>query len=147
MGACDHMISEFDYMRITHPKYKYELLKTYTIRANFRPQRPISNDFYAFGTNGLLIAKKGYRWDGASGPTLDTTSTIRASCVHDVLYQMIRNRELPTASKEDADELLRRVMLEDSKQTGISGFWNRFRAGYYFYAVRIFGWSACEPQD
>ena len=139
---------ELNYMRIKHNEYKYELLEDYEIFLNFRPKNEIMNDFYSFLPNKLeaiLYIKKGYRWDGASGPTVDTHNTIRASCVHDVLYQMIRRKELPIESKSLADEALRRIMLEDSSQTGISGLWGRFRAGYFFYAVKLFGWSACEP--
>ena len=132
-------------MRIKHNEYKYELLKEYDFYVNFGPKMNIINDFYFLRIDGLLCIKKGYRWDGASGPTVDTNNTMRASCVHDALYQMIRRGELSIEYKVEADEALRRIMLEDSKQAGISGFFNRFRAGYYFYAVKLFGWSSCEP--
>ena len=52
--------------------------------------------FMAFGNDGTLFIKKGYRWDG---PTLDfagsrilakPSSLIRASMVHDAIYDLMR---------------------------------------------------------
>jgi hypothetical protein len=44
---------------------------------------------------GLLVILSGYAWDGASGPTIDTDSTMRGSLVHDALYQLMRQGLVP----------------------------------------------------
>ena len=42
-----------------------------------------------------LYISKGYSWDGPSGPAIDTPDWIKASLVHDALYQLIReNRSI-----------------------------------------------------
>ena len=42
--------------------------------------------FCSLTTEGLLIIRPGYAWDGPSGPTFDTPSFMRGSLIHDVLY-------------------------------------------------------------
>ena len=41
-----------------------------------------------------MIVEKDYAWDGPSGPTIDTSNSMRASLVHDVLYQAMREEGL-----------------------------------------------------
>jgi hypothetical protein len=99
--------------------------------------------------DGHLRIAAGYAWDGASGPTLDTASTMAASLVHDVLYQCIRAGLLGSEHRATADMILYRLMR--SASTG-NRAWIETRAAYYFIAVRLFGGSAVtrrstEPQD
>ena len=37
-----------------------------------------------------VIVRRGYAWDGASGPTIDTKDSMKATLIHDVLYQVMR---------------------------------------------------------
>ena len=62
-------------------------------------------------TGGRIIIKKGYAWDGASGPTIDTKSSMRASLVHDALYQLIRLKLLPFSYKAIADKNFYNICL------------------------------------
>jgi len=140
------MQPSFKYVKIDHPDYKYQLIDNYSLVLNFKPEKRIKGEFYTFNKTGLLTIHDGYCWDGASGPTIDTENTMRASCVHDVLYQMIRLEQLPLACKDYADKELRRVMLEDGAyHIGLTKAWNYIRAGYFYYAVKVFGFSACTP--
>jgi hypothetical protein len=73
--------------------YKYQLEK------EFKKQTPITgsyvNDFYfLLEPSGMLTVSRGYAWDGASGPTWDTSSSMAASLVHDVFCQMERDGRL-----------------------------------------------------
>lgn len=78
--------------------------------------------------NGFkIVIRKGYRWDGCSGPTIDTKSTMRAGLVHDCLYQAMREGGLREPAVEDADRIFHKILLQDG--TG------RFRAWYYFKGV------------
>ncbi|RKY10477.1 MAG: hypothetical protein DRP56_00845 [Planctomycetota bacterium] len=52
---------------------------------------------------GSVLIKDGYAWDGPSGPTIDTKSTIRGSLLHDALYQLIRLELLPSGYRKVAD--------------------------------------------
>lgn len=85
---------------------------------------------------GKLYIRKGYAWDGPSGPTIDTLTFMRGSLVHDALYQLIRVGLLNESMREEADRILQRVCLED----GMS----RIRAWYVYHAVKWFGGPCAE---
>ena len=87
--------------------------------------------------NGTLTIRKRYAWDGPSGPTIDTTSFMRGALVHDALYQLIRERQLPFECRDHADRLLRKMCLAD-------GMWS-FRAWYVYQAVKRFGMLSALP--
>jgi hypothetical protein len=69
-------------------------------------------DYYKVQDSTLII-RRGYAWDGASGPTWDTLEAKRASLVHDVLYQMISEGQLPLPAREQADQLFLDLLKED----------------------------------
>lgn len=124
-------------------KYKYRLTADYSVQLHFIPEKTIHGDYYSLYDTGVLVIYKGYSWDGASGPTIDTKNTVRASCVHDVLYQALKEKKLPRKYKQPSDKELQIIMLEDSNTDTI--FWNvlnNTRAGYYYAAVRVFGFWA-----
>jgi len=80
------------------------------------------DDFITLEPNGRLLIRKGYAWNGATG-ILDTRSAIRASLVHDALYQLLRRDKLPRSAKAPADALFRTLGIED-------GMWRiKARAG------------------
>jgi hypothetical protein len=70
--------------------YKYQLERPFIIKT------PIIgyeiNDFYfKLTADGTLEVSRGYAWNGASGPTWDTKSSMPSSLVHDVFCQMQRD--------------------------------------------------------
>ena len=86
---------------------------------------------------GQMLLEPNYRWDGASGLTIDTVSCRRAALAHDACYTMLRQRRLGASGETErklADKWLWDLLLED-------GMW-RFRAAYWHWAVRRFGASA-----
>lgn len=85
---------------------------------------------------GHLVIYAGYAWDGCSGPTVDTKSNMRASLVHDCLYQCIREGFLPSTYREEADLWFDRIAKEDGM--------GRIRRWYYLKALRTFGWLAVK---
>jgi len=138
--------SQFLWCKIKHQDFKYEVLRDYRVQLSFAPKETIISLYYVFTTDGILLIRRGYRWDGASGPTLDTISTMRASAVHDAIYQMIRGRELGLEYKLPGDCALSMIMTEDYHPNNpLSSLWSDFRSGYYFTAVSIFGGFACRP--
>lgn len=74
--------------------YKYQLAQEYKVSTSILPDEDIVHDFFALSIDGTLTVKKGYAWDGASGPTFDTKSSMRPSLVHDCFCQMMREELL-----------------------------------------------------
>ena len=109
--------------------YKYELLAGY-IHADVNIKSGFVGNEYVALDNGTLLINKGYAWDGASGPTIDTLNSMRGSLVHDALYQLMREKYIGLENREMADKLLRDVLIED----GMS----KCRAGLWYWAVRKF---------
>jgi hypothetical protein len=119
--------------------YKYQLMERYVHDTQWAlPRaRETRGRWVVLSKTGRLTLKKGYAWDGPSGPTIDTKNFMRGSLVHDALYQLIRERLLPGSKRKPADVLLWLICLED----GMS----RPRADYVYHAVRTFGGLAARP--
>jgi hypothetical protein len=119
--------------------YKYSLLNPYHHVTPFELNKAIATrmGWVRMNREGMLRLKKGYAWDGPSGPTIDTKDFMRGSLVHDALYQLIREKLLPTRYRKAADEVLRTICRDD----GMS----KTRADYVYHAVRAFGASAARP--
>lgn len=73
---------------------KYQLARDYMRRTPICPDDDIVTKWWTLTRSGLLLLKDGYAWDGASGPTFDTESSISSSAEHDALCKMLRNRSL-----------------------------------------------------
>lgn len=86
-------------------------------------------------TNSVTI-NAGYAWDGASNYP-DYPGILRGSCVHDVLYQMLREGLFHPKARKVADKILYEYCRED----GMS--WVHAQAVYW--AVRWFAGSAAKP--
>ncbi len=116
-------------------KYKYKLSTDF--ECDIYSEVTLHNSRYINISKDILTVKKGYCWDGASGPTIDTKTVMKASLVHDVLYQLMRERVLPQSSRMASDNIFREICLEQ----GMS----RFRAWYLYTGLRIFGARAAKP--
>ena len=92
----------------------------------------------SFLTNHLSI-KEGYAWDGPSGPTIDTKDFMRGALIHDALYQLLREGQLPKEDRKVADKVLKRTCLEDGMFP--------LRANVVYLAVRAFASFAADPAN
>jgi hypothetical protein len=119
--------------------YKYQLVEECKVKVSVMPKNNIKTDFLELNTEGTLIIKNGYAWDGPSGPTIDTPNFMRGSLVHDALYQLLRNELIDEKWRDEADEELRRICLED----GMS----KIRARWVYIAVRKWGKVAASPES
>ena len=121
--------------------YKYQLANDYSIKnISIKPKSNIDTDFISLDVHGNLLIKKGYAWDGPSGPVIDTEENMRASLVHDALYQLMRNKHLSTRTHRKAADQLFKDICEDD---GVS----KLRAHAYYQALRMFGKPAASPQN
>jgi len=119
--------------------YKYQLRETYTIVIDINPTLPIDDmEYLQLDVDGTLTIKKGYAWDGPSGPTIDTLTFMRGSLIHDALYQLMRDGRLDhNVYRETADRILQRICIED-------GMWS-LRAWWVYHGVRLFADPASDP--
>jgi hypothetical protein len=119
--------------------YKYQLRAPYVIKLEIRPAHGAGTDWLTLETDGTLTIRSGYAWDGASGPTWDSKSSMRASLVHDALYQLCRLKLLDLRYRDEADAIFRRICSED----GMFGP----RAWLWYHAVRIFAKPAATAKE
>ena len=128
-------------------KYKYELTQDHTMWLRDLPAgiqlKEHRSKYIELTKNShgewWLTVKKGYQWDGTSGYiTIDTKSSMRGGLIHDVLFQLMRERVLAQNCFEWVNRLFRKILLED-------GF-SRFRASYYFFAVQHFARRFARPK-
>lgn len=119
--------------------YKYQLAEDYTVALppEIHGLAVTDHSFIELTFAGVLTIRKGYAWDGPSGPTVDTANFMRGSLVHDALYQLIREGHLSRSLRAQADDLLRAMCRED----GMSAL----RAWWVWKAVRWFARSATLP--
>ena len=121
-------------------EYKYQLANLYQIEIPILPAETIETDFIKLGVDGELTVKKGYAWDGPSGPVIDTQENLRASLIHDALYQLMRREHLKARThRKTADKVFRDICKED----GVSSF----RANIYYTALRKYGKPAASPEN
>ena len=118
--------------------YKYQLREPFEMTTDIWPEQDIETPYMCLTIDGNLQVRKSYAWDGPSGPTIDTKTFLRASLVHDVLYQMMREEFLDyRVFRRSADALLKVMCLEDGMFV--------FRAWYIHLALRIFGETHARP--
>lgn len=120
--------------------YKYQLAEDYAVEILIRPKKDIRTDFIDLDVTGRLLIKQAYAWDGPSGPVKDTPDNMRASLVHDALYQLMRNKHLNTRThRKTADVQFQIICRED----GVSGR----TANLWYRGLRKFGKPAASPQN
>lgn len=114
--------------------YKYQVAQDYifTLPDDFIPTYiEVETDYLWYDGTYTLIVKKGYAWDGPSGPTWDTPSFMRGSAGHDGLYQFMR---LGYLDKNTYRLLADRFFYETIRQDGM----NWCLATLAYYMVRWF---------
>lgn len=120
--------------------YKYQLARGFTINVPCLPTKEISTEFISLTRLGVLRIRKGYAWDGPSGPTIDTDSAMRGSLVHDALYQLMRQKLLSrTKNRARADRFYREICIKDGMM--------ELRAELHYKALRKFGGEAASSES
>ena len=114
--------------------YKYQLVDDYEVDLDLYPNPDIRTDFIEL-SSGSLTVKAGYAWDGVTG-WYDSRKLLRASLVHDALYQLMRLKLLSVNDRGYADEVFRDMIRED----GASWLFSTLALG----ALKIFGKHAVK---
>ena len=92
------------------------------------------NAWVSIDEHSVLRIAATYAWDGDSGPARTTRASLRASLVHDALYQLIRIGALRSTEKHLADQVYRDILREN-------GMWLA-RVWWRAQALRLFGANA-----
>ena len=97
----------------------------------------ISIDYGSLDENGFLLIRKGYAWDGASGPAKDDKTNMRGSAAHDLFYQFIRMKKIDLSERRKIDNYFIQLCKEDGMT------W--LRRKYYKQGVFRFGAGSAIP--
>jgi len=124
------------YQRIKQYKYKLNEAESAQTRIN---DIAFEHELFELHKSGELVIFKGYLWDGVSGPTWDSNNTMLGGLIHDALYQAIRLELIPSFYKEHIDLLFKDILLDQGMF--------KFRAWYYYKAVKYLGNNSCIPGD
>jgi hypothetical protein len=104
--------------------YKYQLTRDYAVQTGIFVPEEIVYPFFTLKTNGVLMVCRGYAWDGASGPTFDTKSSMRPSLVHDCFCQMAKDRKIDYKTyAPQYNELFKRMCIEDGMWPARAALW------------------------
>ncbi|MDB2414551.1 DUF1353 domain-containing protein [Rickettsiales bacterium] len=109
--------------------WKYQITEEYNYQTNISVTNDIVTEFVHLASDGKLLLKQYYAWDGASGG-IDTNNILRASLVHDGLCQLIELGKLSLDHRKASDKIFKEICLED----GMS----KFRANYIYLAIRAY---------
>jgi hypothetical protein len=118
--------------------YKYQLDEDHIKQTPFVGMAFRIDGYGELRQDGLLHIFRGYAWNGASGPTVDTEETIAPSAEHDFLYQGIESGRLPESMRNEVDDFFHRRLLECGMKKRP---WMRFRAWTWRKFVGAFGGS------
>lgn len=105
--------------------YKYQLDQTYDDHITIRPEENIRTRYISLSVSGELEIRYGYAWDGASGPTIDTPSSMRGSLIHDALYQLMRMSLLDHKWKKAIDIMFEGTLVDDDMWSWRARIWYR----------------------
>ena len=119
--------------------FKYVTTRDFYIELSVVPLEPIALPFVTMDMQGRTCIFARYAWDGASGPTIDTLTSMIGSLVHDLGYQLIRLGLIAPEYKEYFDHLLAELCIEDGMWTCRAKIWEAF--------VLKFGNHSCRPSS
>jgi hypothetical protein len=136
VGMVDRAVSCIHYRKRNY-KYQLEVAHAILLPELADPTRaPIVTDWLELDPDGTLRFRGGYAWDGASGFTIDTKSSMRPSLYHDGGYQLLRMGLLSPEMRKPLDRMFYRICREDEMLPP--------RAWAWFHLVRIGAGPAAE---
>ena len=93
--------------------FKYQIAEDLILQTSFRPESNIYSDFCCLTMNGELLLKRGFAWDGASGPVVDRKSNMIAGAGHDGLYRLMRKGLLDHNLWPEADAMFAKWLKDN----------------------------------
>jgi len=95
--------------------------------------------YYRLQRDGKLFVKSGYAWNGTSGGVKDSDRNLGASLLHDVFYQMFREKQLPLHLRDETDQLFEQHCVELGTR--------KRRAAFFEWVLRKFGRRAATQRQ
>lgn len=117
--------------------YKYTVELPYSRNVDIIRHKSLNHKYMKW-TGKVITVKMTYAYDGASGPTLDDKTNLKAALIHDCQYQLMREGLLDRKYRKAVDQTFRRHCIEDGM--------GKFRAWYYYRAVRMFCKKSSLPR-
>ena len=111
--------------------YKYRLEEDFHISTKITPEYEFHLKHIKLSSSGILTVCKGYSWDGASGPTLDTKNSMVAALVHDAFYELMRKQCISIDNRPEVDKLFYTLLLKNGM--------NKIRSWVWYRAVKKCG--------
>lgn len=103
---------------------KYVLASDYEVQTPIIGN-PITDDWFILSDDGKLWIRRGFPWNGASGPTWDTDSCISASAVHDVFCVCMRDGRLDFDKWQDkVNEFFREMCVANGMSSFRAKLWH-----------------------
>lgn len=131
---------KLSYRNIT--RFKYITVADYFHQTELKDFRAECS-MISLDDNGLLCIRKGYLWDGPSGPTLDSISGMRGSLCHDAGYELMRRGLLENKYRGYFDSLFFDIIKQDGMDS--------LRARVWYEAVSHFAANCArfgtQPED
>lgn len=118
-------------------KYKYQLVEQFSHRVKL--SIGISTNFIKVNfpePDGIIRIEIGYTWDGSTMSS--DKHAMKASLVHDALYQLMRLGQLDISYREYADQLYRDLCIE----AGMS----KFQANIRYWCLQKFAKRGAMPK-
>ncbi len=117
--------------------YKYRMVNGFAIYIGgyIHGMIDIQHDYILLSDRTLTITS-GYAWNGSS-MSRDKNAEI-ASCVHDALYQLMREGWLNTKWRKEVDQLYRDICIDQ-------GTW-RWHANLKYFMLRKFAGDFAKPK-
>jgi hypothetical protein len=109
--------------------YKYQLEEEYSVQTPVKGVS-IADPYFMLEPSGWLTIHRGWAWDGASGPTFDSKSSMTPSMVHDVFCVCMRDGRL---SYDEWQDIVNDFFRDQCVQCGM---W-AWRAVLWHHGVEI----------
>lgn len=121
--------------------FKYQLVQDAVWKVKgLTVAEPIETKFVCLFTDGTLLLRAGFAWNGVSGPTIQRNSNRRGGAFHDGFYRLIRFGllDLPReTARAIADEMLREIWIKD-------GMW-KWLVSAEIAVLKKFGEDSAKP--
>lgn len=121
------------YAKVT---YKYIILEDYEIKFDRSPDHDIYTEFVDFLMDGTFRIKKGFLCDGASGPTIDTPTSLKGAFIHDGGYYLLRKKELGLEWRKYFDNKLKEICIDSGMNQIRAEVWNEMVEKFAGYAAK-----------